>query len=180
VRGACLPLADKLPLLPVAEALGELAALDGGSLMESALSMAPAYVRAEVGRLVPGLGPGEPATAQRGEGWRRDRLFTAVAELLGAVARRGGLVVVIEDVHWADRETMDLLTFLVRAGRDSGVRVVVTCRTDEAPLDAHVVDWLAHLRGGGGWRRSGWARCPGRRPRSRSRPWPARQRRAVC
>jgi len=150
VRGACLPLADKLSLLPVAEALGELAGLDRGSLVESALSMAPAYVRAEVGRLVPRLAPGEPASGQRGEGWRRDRLFTAVAELLGAVARRGGLVVVIEDVHWADRETLDLLTFLVRAGRDSGLRVVATCRTDEVPRDAHVIEWLAHVRGGGG------------------------------
>ena len=149
-RGECLPLADKLSLLPVAEALGELATLDSGSLLATALNIAPPYVRGEVGRLVPQLGSGELATGPRGEGWRRDRLFTAVAELLGAAARRSGLGVVIEDVHWADRETLDLLTFLVRAGRDSGVRVVVTCRSDEAPLDAHVIEWLAHVRGGGG------------------------------
>jgi tetratricopeptide (TPR) repeat protein len=150
VWGGCLPLADKLSLLPMAEALGELATLDSGSLLATALNMAPPYVRGEVGRLVPQLGSGELATGPRGEGWRRDRLFTAVAELLGAAARRSGLGVVIEDVHWADRETLDLLTFLVRAGRDSGVRVVVTCRSDEAPLDVHVIEWLAHVRSGGG------------------------------
>jgi DNA-binding CsgD family transcriptional regulator/tetratricopeptide (TPR) repeat protein len=150
VWGRCLPLADKLSLMPVAEALGELAALDGGRLLESGLSMAPRYVRFEVSRLMPQLGPGEPTTGERGEGWRQGRLFAAVAELLGAVAGVSGLGVVIEDVHWADSQTLDLLTFLVRAGRDRGVRVVVTCRSDEAPLDDHVVEWLAHVRSSGG------------------------------
>ena len=56
-RGECLPLADKLSLLPVAEALGELATLDSGSLLATALNIAPPYVRGEVGRLVPSWGP---------------------------------------------------------------------------------------------------------------------------
>ena len=87
VRGECLPLAETLPLLPVAAALGELARLDGGGLMEAALDAAPGYVRAEVGRLLPGLGPGGgPGPGGRDEGWRRERLFSAVAELLDAVA----------------------------------------------------------------------------------------------
>ena len=45
VLGGCLPLAEKLPLLPIAEALAELAWLDGGELLEAALAMAPPYVR---------------------------------------------------------------------------------------------------------------------------------------
>ena len=48
VRGFCLPLAEKLPLLPVAEALGEPSRLGGGGLVEAALGMVPPYVRAEV------------------------------------------------------------------------------------------------------------------------------------
>ena len=92
VRGECLPLAETLPLLPVAAALGELARVDGGGLMEAALDAAPGYVREEVGRLVPGLGPaGGPGLAGgRDEGWQRERLFSAVAELLDAVARQSG------------------------------------------------------------------------------------------
>src|SRR5215471_308904 len=91
VWGGCLPLAEKLPLLPVAEALGELSRLDGGGLLEAALGAVPPYVRAEVERLLPQLGPGAAPAAGRGEGWRRERLFAAVADLLGAAARRRGL-----------------------------------------------------------------------------------------
>jgi len=112
VRGECLPLAETLPLLPVAEALGELARLDGGGLVEAALGVAPEYVREEVGRLVPGLGSGGmPGQAGgRDEGWHRERLFAAVAELLDAAACSAGCGVglVAEDVHWADSATLGL------------------------------------------------------------------------
>ena len=53
-----MPLAGTLPLLPVEDALGELARLDGGGLLAAALDAAPGYVREEVGRLLPGMGPG--------------------------------------------------------------------------------------------------------------------------
>jgi hypothetical protein len=53
--GGCLPLAGKLPLLPVADALGDLSRLDGGRLLEAALGTVPQYVRAEVGRMLPQL-----------------------------------------------------------------------------------------------------------------------------
>jgi DNA-binding CsgD family transcriptional regulator len=154
VRGECLPLADTLPLLPVAAALGELARLDGGKLADAALDATPEYVRREIGRLLPGLGSGRwpgPA-AGRDEGWRRERLFSAVAELLDAVAsiRGSGVGLVIEDVHWADSATLDCLTFLARAGSRGAVTVVATCRSDEAPVAAHVANWLAQARGGAG------------------------------
>src|SRR5690349_4171057 len=47
----------------------------------------------------------------------------------------------------ADSATLDCLTFLRRAGRGVPVRVVATCRGDEGPLAAHVVGWLADVRG---------------------------------
>ena len=153
VRGECLPLAGMLPLLPLASALGELGGLRGGGLMESALAAAPGFVREEVGRLVPQLaadGGGTGAT-ERGEEWRRERLFAGVAELLAAVATSGsGLGLVVEDVQWADSETLDFLTFLGRSGRWDAVRVMVTCRSDEAPVGAEVAGWLAQVRGAAG------------------------------
>jgi DNA-binding CsgD family transcriptional regulator len=152
VRGECLPLAGTLPLLPVMQALRGLGALGGGRLLEEGLAAAPAYAREEVGRLLPWLGPGESTgPGGPGEGWRRERLFSAVAELLDAVPQESGagLGLVIEDVHWADSATLDLLTFLTRAVRRGAVTVVATCRSDEAPLAAHVAGWLAHARGSG-------------------------------
>jgi DNA-binding CsgD family transcriptional regulator/tetratricopeptide (TPR) repeat protein len=153
VRGECLPLAGTLPLLPVGDALGELARLEGGRLLTVALDAVPGYVRDEMARLLPGLGPGSgTAPAARDVEWRRERLFGGVAELLATVAERAGpgVGLVVEDVHWADSETLDFLTFLVRAGRRGPVRVVVTCRGDEAPLAAHVTGWLAQVRADAG------------------------------
>ncbi len=152
-RGECLPLAGTLPLFPVADALGELGRLEGGGLLAAALDAAPGYVREEVGRLLPGMDPGGgtgPA-GQDGE-WSRERLFAGAAEVLAAVARRAGpgVGLVVEDVHWADSETLDFLTFLVRGGRWGPVRVVATCRGDEAPLAEHVAGWLARVRGDAG------------------------------
>jgi DNA-binding CsgD family transcriptional regulator len=153
VRGECLPLAETLPLLPVATALGELARLDDGRLIKAGLAAAPEYARTEAGRLLPGLSPGGgPDLGGRDEGWQRQRLFAAVAELLDAVAESTGFGVglVAEDVHWADSATLDLLTFLARGGRRGAVGVVVTCRGDEAPLDEAVAGWLARVRGAAG------------------------------
>ena len=111
VGGGCLPLAEKLPLLPIADALTELSRLDGGAPFEAALEAAPAYVRPEVARLLPRLAVGEPAAAEPAEAWRHERLFAGVAELLDGVARRSPLVLLIEDVHWADTATLDSCTY---------------------------------------------------------------------
>jgi DNA-binding CsgD family transcriptional regulator/tetratricopeptide (TPR) repeat protein len=149
MRGECLPLAGTLPLLPVAAALGELAAIDGGALLAAALAATPPYVRGEVARLLPRLDDGEgPVGDGLGQEWQRARLFSAVAELLAAVAAASGSRVglLVEDMHWADSATLDCVTFLGRAGQQAAVTVVATCRTDEAPVAAHVSDWLAQTR----------------------------------
>ena len=150
VWGACMPLAGRLPLLPVAAALGALGRVDGGGLLEAALGAAPEYVRGEAGRLLPQLGPAPAAAGDRDEGWRRERLFSGLAELLWAAARQSALALVIDDVQWADSESLDFLTLLTRAVRADPVTVVAACRSDEAPLDAHVAGWLAQVRGAAG------------------------------
>jgi predicted ATPase len=146
VGGGCLPLAEKLPLLPIADALAELSRLEGGAPFEAALAAAPPYVQPELARLLPRMAADEPVPAEPVEAWRYERLFAAVAELVDGVARRSPMVLLVEDVHWADGATLDFLTYLVRAGRGSTISVVVTRRSDEVPLDAGVADWLVHAR----------------------------------
>jgi len=59
----------------------------------------------------------------------RERLFDA---LLTELCEPGPLpVVVIEDVHWADEATLDLLAFLARRIREIAVLVIVSYRNDE-------------------------------------------------
>jgi DNA-binding CsgD family transcriptional regulator len=146
VWGACLPLAEKLPFLPVTEALDALSRIGDGVLLAGALAAIPPYAQAEAARLLPQLPPPAAEGARSGQ---RERMFSGVAELLAAAARPGGLTVVIEDVHWADGATLDFLTFLTRAGRAGAVRVVATVRSDEAPAEPAVSRWLAYARGSG-------------------------------
>ncbi len=151
VWGGCLPMRETLPLFPIADALGELSRVDGGEVLDAALAVSPRYVRGEVERLLPQLGSGVAEPSWRVESGQRDRLFAAISELLAAAARRRRLVLVVEDVHWADTTTLDCLTFLTRARGDAALPVVVvTCRSDEAPLEPQVVEWLAQVRGRGG------------------------------
>jgi DNA-binding CsgD family transcriptional regulator len=59
----------------------------------------------------------------------RDELFAALLSELGQPA--GLRVVVIEDIHWADEATLDLLRFLARRIREVPVLIVATYREDE-------------------------------------------------
>jgi hypothetical protein len=70
IWGGCLPTRETLPLLPLADALGEFYRVDGGDLLEAALATTPKYVRAEVERLLPQLGSGAagPSAGRVGSG----------------------------------------------------------------------------------------------------------------
>ena len=143
----CLPLAEKLPLLPVADALGELIRLDGGAPFEAAITAVARLCAPGGGASAAAAGGRQPSPAGPVEGWLHERLFAAVAELLNGVARRSPVGLLIEDVHWADGATLDFLTYFARAGSGRpGDKVAVTCRGDEVPLDAAVADWLTHVR----------------------------------
>ena len=146
VWGACLPLAEKLPFLPVTEALDALSRVENGALLAGALAAIPAYAQAEAVRLLPRLQP--PDAGPRGGG-QRERMFSGLTELLAEAARPGRLAVAIEDVHWADGATLDFLTFLARTGRADAITVVATVRSDETPAEPAVTRWLAYARGSG-------------------------------
>ena len=78
------------------------------------------------------------AAAARGRGRRlhsgalaQGRLFELLLALLGGLGGERTLLLVIEDVHWADRSTRDFLAFLIRNARRQRLAVVATYRTDE-------------------------------------------------
>ncbi|HZA78017.1 MAG TPA: AAA family ATPase, partial [Acidimicrobiales bacterium] len=75
------------------------------------------------------------------------RLFEEVLDTLEWAAVPTGLLVVIEDLHWADPSSRGLFEFLSRSLRAAAVVLVGTVRTDE-PDDAGFLAWLAEVQRG--------------------------------
>ena len=66
----------------------------------------------------PSSGPaGDPETD-------RYRLFEAVVTLLGAIAASAPLLLVLDDLHWADRPTLQLLRHLIRSPQSARVKIL--------------------------------------------------------
>ncbi len=87
--------------------------------------------------------PAPPSAAEPGDA--RAQRFEAVVSALGRLARDGPVVLVIEDLHWADGATQDLLRFLVRNLGEPAVLVVATVRTDEPHVPAPLQRLIAEL-----------------------------------
>lgn len=75
----------------------------------------------------------------------RGRLFEAMASLLEHAAEEQPLVMAVEDLHWSDSSTRDLVAFLVRTVTASRVLFVLTYRSDELPRSSPLLRWLTEL-----------------------------------
>ncbi len=92
--------------------------------------------RAELAHLLPDLGPAAPRPLPRPDASvsaaaAQARLFEIVFAILRRLAEERPLLLVLEDVHWADSSTRDLFRFLVRTAREGRFLFVATYRTDE-------------------------------------------------
>ena len=135
--GACLNLADGgLPLLPLAETLRELARTTPWPELERMLGP----LRPQLARLVPALGD---ETADADEPLVAGRMSEGVLAILGRLAADQPTLMVFEDVHWIDRASRDLVTFLARNLSTEPLFVVLTCRTED--LDPDTERWITEL-----------------------------------
>src|SRR6201981_803764 len=127
LTGGCLELGtDGLPFAPFTAVLRDLGHEMGAAAVAS---MLPGRTTRGLARLLPELGEpdtgGNPAEAKA-------RLFEEVLRALEHLTRHSPVVLVIEDAHWADRSSRDLLMFLIGNQRSlSGLLIVVTFRSDE-------------------------------------------------
>ena len=80
-------------------------------------------------------------------------MFDAVAKLLGTVARTSPLVVVLDDLHWADRPTLLLLRHLLRAGENNPILLIGTYRDTELDRRHPLGEALTDLRRESGYER---------------------------
>lgn len=131
LTGGCVELSAALPYAPITTMLRRLVRSRGAGEVAALL---PGRQAAELAVLLPEFGEqpsgGDPAMA-------RARLFEALLTLFEVLGEERPLALVVEDAHWADRSTGDLLTFLVRNVRQAAVLLIVTFRsedTERAPL----------------------------------------------
>ena len=143
VHGGCLEVGETLAYLPILEWLDELAGDGGERGTEARLlhdqfggSVGPAGADGD-------MGPGRSTRLQR----LRDAIAAATAD--------ADVVAVIDDLHWADRSTLDVVSFLARRLAGTNVLLVLAFRSDElhrrhpltpvvAELERHAT--LDHIR----------------------------------
>ena len=124
--GGCVELdGGGIPFAPVVEMIRSLAV----ELPATELDAVFGAARGEIGRLVPELEDDQPA-APAGE---RDasRLLELMLGVIGRLAARAPLMLVFEDLQWADSATLDLLALLVARTSGSRLLLVLTVRSDE-------------------------------------------------
>jgi DNA-binding NarL/FixJ family response regulator/tetratricopeptide (TPR) repeat protein len=121
-RGQCVAMGSlATPFAPLRGLLRDLVARFGASAVLEAAGPA--------GKLLPAVLP-ELAEGDAGE-ISQEQLHDAVSLLLERLSADVPLVAIVEDVHWADVPTLDLLRSLLRTLRQGRVLMVLSYRTDD-------------------------------------------------
>lgn len=135
LAGWCYPLRQSFPLGPVVDALRDTASRLSGARLSPVVGA--------LGALLPELAeclPPLPASLDDPRA-QRHRIFRALREVLMAL---GPTVLVIEDVHWAEHDTMDFLRYLLVEIPDELV-VALTYRREDLRLASAVADLTDRL-----------------------------------
>lgn len=128
--------------LPVLDALGRLCQPPGGEPIVAQLDQhAPSWLAQ-----MPGL-----VSAERMEGLQRrathathSRMLREMAGALEAITAGQPLVLVLEDLHWSDHATLDLIAWLARRREPARLLVLSTYRPVDAIVRAHPLRALVH------------------------------------
>ena len=120
LTGQCAEIGDSGPYLPFADALRT-----ASPQIETAVKERPVLAR-----LLPD-GGGEHRGYTDWAGLTRQQMFGAVLGLLAELAAEKPVLLIIEDLHWADASTRDLVTFLLRMLHRERVATIGTYRTDD-------------------------------------------------
>jgi DNA-binding CsgD family transcriptional regulator/tetratricopeptide (TPR) repeat protein len=143
--GGCVEVgADVLPYAPFVDVLSDLAQRHGAAEVRT-LGGATGD---ELARLLPsGDDTGTPDGTRAGTG----RLYAALRAMVSGLAARRPLILVVEDLHWSDRATRDLLGLLAHR-LPPRTLLLLTARTDEAADQRAVQLFLAQLAAAGAHR----------------------------
>jgi len=128
------------PYQPFVEALGQHEGLAGTA------SRLPEAVRSRLALLLPAAVPSAAPPGSEGGELDRFHLLAAVTTLLAAMSITSPLLLVLEDLHWADRATLTLLLHLARSPSRARLLVLVTARDDGLGVGGAWLEALAGLR----------------------------------
>ena len=152
LSGTCIDLGEGGPPFgPMVEILRTLVREDGAT----AVRVYAGPAAGELGRLVSELATPEPAAVPEPVIGAIDpaggatRLFEVFLGLFERLARDRPVLVLVEDLHWADRSTRDLLTYLIHRLGPARVAVVMTFRSDEMNRRHPLRPFLAELERSG-------------------------------
>ena len=119
LSGQCAEIGDSVPYLPFADAFRT-----APPRVEEAIKARPV-----LSWVLPDAG--WQTVEADWSGLARQQVFGAVLGLLGELAAEAPVLLVLEDLHWADQTTRHLVTFLVRMLHRERVAVILTYRTDD-------------------------------------------------
>ena len=147
-KGQCIEhFGEGEPYGPVLEAIERLCGQDESEQVVEILQRhAPTWLAQMPSLLEP---EAHEAAVRRAAGGGRERMLREFGAACEALARTGTLLLVLEDVHWSDPSTLDLLAALAQREEDSRLLVLATARAaemqnDTGALGAHVRELLAH------------------------------------
>jgi DNA-binding CsgD family transcriptional regulator/tetratricopeptide (TPR) repeat protein len=141
ITGHCVQLSGGgLPFAPLIDALRQLLRTMPADELDAALGIA----RPHLARLLPGLETGD-SVGPSNSGMPGSALLEMVLGVLERLSAAGPVLFVIEDAHWADQSTRELVAYLIQALRDVPVVVLMTYRSDEMhrrhPLRPLLTTW---------------------------------------
>jgi predicted ATPase len=128
--------------MPVLEALGRLGRTSEGERLKTVLRQyAPTWL-AQLPALF--TAPEQEALQRRALGATRERMLREFAEALEVLTAERTLVLVLEDLHWADASTLELLALLARRRERARLLVFGTYRSQEVPGNGHPLNSQLH------------------------------------
>lgn len=137
-RAQCSATEGELAYLPISTWLR------APTFRRSLLTLEPLWL-SEVARLVPELLAGRSDIAPPGplvEPWQRQGFFTAIRHALLAAGQP--LVLLLDDLHWCDRASLELLGYLLHDDAHDRFLLLATLRPDEVDHESPVMALLGH------------------------------------
>ena len=151
LEGGCVSLGsgEGLPFAPIVEALhrlpGLIAAGETGAIHD--ISGLRSSETADLSRLLPELGAAgspDPDVFER-PAWVQARIFEGLLALFRSLGEEMPVALIVEDLHWSDSSTRDVLSFLARNSRTERLAVIGTFRTDELNRRHPLRPWLSEM-----------------------------------